>query len=170
MPIIVDAFGGDKAPLEILRGCQQAVEELGVEILLTGKETEIIRCAAANNISLASMQILDAPDIMSMTDNPMDILKAKGNTSLAVGLKALAAGQGSAFVSAGSTGAIVIGATFIVKRIPGIKRAAIASILPTNAGPSMLIDMGANVDCTAEHLNRFAVMGDIYMKKIMDFP
>ncbi len=170
MLIIVDAFGGDHAPLEILRGCEQAIEELGVKILLTGSETEIIRCAAENKISLASMQILDAPDIMRMTDNPTDILKAKGNTSLAVGLKALAAGEGSAFVSAGSTGALVIGATFIVKRIQGIKRAAIASVMPTNAGPTMLIDMGANVDCTAEYLNQFAIMGDIYMKKIMDFP
>lgn len=169
MRIIVDAFGGDHAPLEILRGCEQAVRELGVEILLTGSENEIIRCAAANKISLASMQILQAPDVMRMTDQPMDILKAKNNTSLAVGLKALAAGEGDAFVSAGSTGALVVGATFIVKRIRGVKRAAIASVMPTNAGPTMLVDMGANVDCTAEHLNQFAVMGNIYMQKIMDF-
>ena len=169
MQIIVDAFGGDHAPLEILRGCALAVCELGVEILLTGNEKEIIRCAAENEISLASMQIEAAPDIMLMTDNPMDILKSKNDTSLAVGLKALAEGRGAAFVSAGSTGALVIGATFIAKRIRGIKRAAIGSVMPTNAGPTMLIDMGANVDSTAEHLNQFAVMGDIYMKKIMDF-
>lgn len=170
MRIIVDAFGGDNAPLEILKGCEQAVEELAVEILLTGKETEIIRCAAENKINLASMHISDAPDVMSMTDNPMDILKAKSNTSLAVGLKALAAGEGDAFVSAGSTGALVIGSTFMIKRIQGIKRAAIASVMPTNAGPTMLIDMGANADCTAEHLKQFGIMGNIYMKKIMDFP
>lgn len=169
MQIIVDAFGGDHAPLEILRGCELAVRELGVEILLTGKETEIIHCAAANKISLTSMEILEAPDIMLMTDQPMDILKSKSNTSLAVGLKALDDGKGAAFVSAGSTGALVVGATFIVKRIQGIKRAAIASVMPTNAGPTMLIDMGANVDSTAEHLNQFAIMGNIYMKKIMDF-
>lgn len=170
MKIIVDAFGGDHAPLEILRGCEQAVEELGVEILLTGQKDEIVRCAKANKISLDGMAILQAPDIMLMTDTPTDILKAKGDTSMAVGLKALAAGDGSAFVSAGSTGALVVGSTFIVKRIQGAKRAAIASVMPTNTGPTMLIDMGANVDCTAEYLNQFGVMGNIYMKKIMDFP
>lgn len=170
MRIIVDAFGGDNAPLEILKGCELAVRELGIEILLTGSENEIKKCAAANGISLASMDILEAPDIMQMTDRAADILKSKGNTSMAVGLKALAAGEGSAFVSAGSTGALVMGATFIVKRIKGIKRAAIAAIMPTNSGPVMLIDMGANVDCAAEYLHQFAVMGDIYMKKVMGFP
>ncbi len=169
MKIIVDAFGGDNAPLEILKGSEAAVKELGVGIILTGSESEIKKCAAANGISLASMEIKEAPDIMLMTDHAADILKSKGNTSMAVGLKALAAGEGSAFVSAGSTGALVMGATFIVKRIRGIKRAAIAAIMPTNGGPVMLIDMGANVDCDALYLQQFAVMGDIYMKKVMGF-
>lgn len=169
MRIIVDAFGGDNAPLEILKGCEMAVKELSVKILLTGSETEIKKCAAANSINLASMEIIDAPDIMLMTDHPADILKGKGNTSMAVGLKALAAGEGSAFVSAGSTGALVMGATFIVKRIKGVKRAAIAAIMPANNGPVLLIDMGANVDCSAEYLHQFAVMGDIYMKRVLGF-
>ena len=149
MRIIVDAFGGDNAPLEILKGCAAAVKELGVEILLTGSESKIKKCASENSISLTSMDIKEAPNIMLMTDHAAEILKSKGNTSLAVGLKALAAGEGDAFVSAGSTGALVMGATFIVKRIKGIKRAAIAAIMPTNSGPLMLIDMGANVDCDA---------------------
>jgi phosphate acyltransferase len=169
MRIIVDAFGGDNAPLEVLRGCELAVKELGVRIRLTGSEAEIKKCAAENGISLAAMDILDAPDVMLMTDHAAEILKSKSETSLAVGLKALAAGEGSAFVSAGPTGALVMGATFIVKRIRGIKRAAIAAVMPTNAGPVMLIDMGANVDCTPEYLHQFAVMGDIYMKKVMGY-
>jgi len=169
MRIIVDAFGGDHAPLEILRGCALAVRETGVEILLTGREDEIQKCAADNQIDLTGMQILHAPDIMLMTDHAADILKSRSNTSMAVGLKALAAGQGDAFVSAGSTAALVMGATFIVKRIRGIKRAAIAAVMPANTGPVMLIDMGANADCTAEYLHQFAVMGDIYMQKVMGF-
>lgn len=169
MRIIVDAFGGDNAPLEILRGCELAVCELGAEIVLTGSEQAILACAKENGIDTRGFTIKEAADIFAMTDPPADILKAKANTSMAVGLKALAAGEGDAFVSAGSTGALVVGATFLVKRIRGIRRAAIASVMPTNAGPSMLIDMGANVDCTPEHLHQFALMGDIYMKRVMGF-
>ncbi len=167
MKIIVDAFGGDNAPLEIIRGCREAVDELNVDIMLVGSRAKIEECAKENSISLSSMEIKDAPDIMLMTDHPSDILKKKSETSMAVGLKSLAAGEGDAFVSAGSTGALVIGATFLVKRIKGIKRPAIASVMPSNDGPFMLLDSGANADCTAEYLNQFGLMGSIYMNKIL---
>ena len=167
MRIIVDAFGGDNAPLEIIKGCAEAADELNVKIILVGSKEKIEKCAGENFISLENMEIKDAPDIMIMTDHPREILKEKSNTSMTVGLKSLAEGEGDAFVSAGSTGAAVIGASFIVKRIKGIKRPAIATVLPSNSGPFMMLDSGANADCTAEYLYQFGLMGSIYMNRIM---
>jgi len=165
--IIVDAFGGDNAPLEILKGCALAVEEEAIPILLAGDPDEIRKCAEDNSVSLDGIEILPAPGKLLMTDHAGDILKAKSDSSMAVGLKALAAGEGAAFVSAGSTGALVMGSTFLVKRIPGIRRAAIASVLPTNSGPLLLLDCGANADCTPEFLLQFAFMGGIYTQKVL---
>ncbi|MCL2507833.1 MAG: phosphate acyltransferase PlsX [Oscillospiraceae bacterium] len=167
MRIIVDAFGGDNAPLEILRGCRDAVSEYAVKILLTGDEYKIKKCAKDNGISLASMEIKHTDSVFSMEDEPRSILKENSGTSMALGLQALADGEGKAFVSAGSTGALVVGSSFIVKRIPGVRRAAIASILPSRAGPVMLLDCGASHDCEAEYLRQFALMGSVYMEKVM---
>lgn len=167
MTIIVDAYGGDHAPLEILKGACRARDELGVSILLTGSESGIRACAQENGLSLEGMTILDAPDVISMEENPMEIRRSKSNSSMAVGLRALAEGKGDAFVSAGSTGALVVGATFIVKRIKGVKRAAIASIMPSDTTPFLMLDCGANAECKAEALVQFAVMGDLYMKHVM---
>ena len=169
MKIIVDAFGGDNAPLEILKGSALAVEELGVEILLVGDENKIRDCAKENGISLKNMEILHADKVFEMEYDPKTVMKEHSDTSLAVGMKALTEGKGDAFVSAGSTGAIVMGATFIVKRIRGIKRAAIASIMPSDKTPFMLLDCGANVECKAEHLVQFAKMGSVYMNRIMGY-
>ena len=167
MKIIVDAFGGDNAPLEILKGCRSAADDFKVEIILVGDEEKIYSCANQNGIKLDGMEILDAPDVMLMTDSPSEVLKSKKNSSIAVGLQALADGKGDAFVSAGSTGALVMGATFLVKRIKGVKRPAIGSVLPSNDKPFLLLDCGANADCTAEHLKQFAQMGSIYMEKFV---
>ncbi len=167
MKIIVDAFGGDNAPLEILKGCRSAADDFKVEIILVGDEEKIYSCANQNGIKLDGMEILDAPDVMLMTDSPSEVLKSKKNSSMAVGLQALADGKGDAFVSAGSTGALVMGATFLVKRIKGVKRPAIGSVLPSNDKPFLLLDCGANADCTAEHLKQFAQMGSIYMEKFV---
>ena len=167
MKISVDAFGGDNAPLEILKGCRSAADDFKVEIILVGDEEKIYSCANQNGIKLDGMEILDAPDVMLMTDSPSEVLKSKKNSSMAVGLQALADGKGDAFVSAGSTGALVMGATFLVKRIKGVKRPAIGSVLPSNDKPFLLLDCGANADCTAEHLKQFAQMGSIYMEKFV---
>lgn len=167
MKIIVDAFGGDNAPLEILKGCRSAADDFKVEIILVGDEEKIYSCANQNGIKLDGMEILDAPDVMLMTDSPSEVLKSKKNSSMAVGLQALTDGKGDAFVSAGSTGALVMGATFLVKRIKGVKRPAIGSVLPSNDKPFLLLDCGANADCTAEHLKQFAQMGSIYMEKFV---
>lgn len=167
MRVIVDAFGGDNAPLEILRGAAMAVETLGVEITLTGKEEIIRKVAAENNISLKNMEIIDAPDVMEMEDEPRTILKSKKNSSMAEGLRRLAAGEGDAFVSAGSTGALIMGATFIVKRIKGVSRPALAPLIPSDTAPFLLIDCGANADCRPEMLVQFAQMGHIYMTRVL---
>ncbi|MGN0172359.1 MAG: phosphate acyltransferase PlsX [Acutalibacteraceae bacterium] len=167
MRIIVDAFGGDNAPLEIVKGAAQAVCEYGVDITLTGKEETIRRVAAENGVSLDGMDILDCDDVITMEDHPGSILKEHKNSSMAVGLRALAQGEGDAFVSAGSTGALVMGGTFLVKRIKGVSRAALAALLPSDKGPVMLIDSGANVECRPEMLLRFGQMGSLYMSEVM---
>ncbi len=167
MRIIVDAFGGDNAPLEILKGCARAVQELGVSILLTGSEQEIRRVADENQLSLAGMGIIDAPDVITMEEHAGEIMRSKKDCSMAVGLRQLAAGKGDAFITAGSTGALVVGATLLVKRIKGIKRPALAPCMPNDKGFFMLIDCGANVECKPENLQQFALMGSIYMNRVM---
>lgn len=167
MNIIIDAFGGDHAPLEVLRGSRRAVKELGVSMTLAGNREKIQRCAEENGISLDGISILDAPAVFDIHEEPTSLLKQHTDTSLAVGMQALRDGKGDAFVCAGSTGALLVGATFLVKRIPGIKRAAAAPVLPTEKTPFMLIDGGANTDCRPEMLVQFAIMGSAYMQNVM---
>lgn len=167
MRIIVDAFGGDNAPLEIIKGAALAVKEYGHTVILTGKEDEIRRVAAGNHISLDGMEILDCDDVISMEDSPRSILREHKNCSMAVGLRSLTEGAGDAFVSAGSTGALLVGGTFLVKRIDGVSRPALAAVMPSDRGPFMLVDAGANVDCKPDMLKQFAQMGSIYMTEVM---
>lgn len=167
MKIIVDAFGGDNAPVEILKGCALAVKELGVEIILTGDEQKIKEAAAQNSISLEKMEIVHASQVISIHDEPTALLKAFSDSSMAVGCKLLSEGRGDAFVSAGSTGALVVGATLIVKRIKGIKRVAISTVIPCKDGCYLLTDAGANAECRPEMLTQFGIMGSIYMKKFL---
>ncbi|MCR4794613.1 MULTISPECIES: phosphate acyltransferase PlsX [Ruminococcus] len=165
--VIVDAFGGDNAPLEVIKGCERAVRELGVKITLTGRESEIKACAEKNGISLSGIEIVHTDDVFDIHEEPKEIIKSGKNSSMAVGLGLLAEGKGDAFVSAGSTGALVMGATFIVKRIKGIKRIAPSPVLPGDKGSFLLIDAGANTECRPEMLVQFAVMGSAYMEKVM---
>lgn len=167
MKIIVDAFGGDNAPLEIIKGCAQAVVELGAEIILTGKESVIKETAQSNGISLENIEIVDCDEIITMEDKADSVIKTKKNSSMAVGLSLLNEGRGDAFISAGNSGALCVGATLAVKRIKGIKRPAFAPVLPSENGFFMLLDGGANVDCRPEMLHQFAVMGSVYMEKVM---
>lgn len=163
MKIIVDAFGGDNAPLEILKGAADAVTAYDCDILLTGDEQKLRRVAEENSISLDRMEIVDAPDVITMEDHPKSILREHKDCSMAVALRLLAEGRGDAMVSAGSTGALLMGGTFIVKRIKGVSRPALAPIMPSDQDPFMLIDCGANADCRPEMLVQFAQMGHIYM-------
>lgn len=167
MRIIVDAFGGDNAPLEVVKGSVMAVKKLGVDVVLVGNESDIRGHAAANQLSLEGITIKHTNTVINICDDPVMVIKEKSNSSMAVGLKMLAAGEGDAFVSAGSTAALVVGSTFIVKRLKGIKRAALATLLPTASTPTMLLDVGANADCRPEMLIQFAIMGSCYMNRIM---
>ncbi len=167
MKIIVDAFGGDNAPVEILKGCAEAEKEFGVEIALSGDTEKIKEAAQKENIDISRMELIHADDVFQMETQPTELLKGGRNTSMAVGLQALADDKGDAFVSAGSTGALLVGATFIVKRIKGVKRPVIGGVMPTAEGPFILVDTGANVECTVPMLCQFAHLGDVYMKNIM---
>lgn len=169
MKIIVDAFGGDNAPQEILLGCAQARADLGVDILLTGDKARLVACAKELGLSqdLAKMEILPCGEILTMEDEPTSVIREKTDSSMAVGLRALAQGRGDAFASAGNSGALVVGATTIVKRVRGVKRVAFAPVMPGTNGFFMLIDGGANVDCRPEMLLQFGLMGSAYMKNVM---
>lgn len=168
MKVIVDAFGGDNAPLSNIEGAALAVKEYGSNIILCGDEQKIKQCAKDNNISLENIEILHADDVFDVHDDPNLLLKTKKNTSLAVAFDAVKSGKADAIVSAGSSGAVLMGGTFIVKRIKGIKRPAFATVLPTTNKPYMLLDSGANIDCRPEILHQFAVVGNAYMKNIFD--
>ena len=167
MKIIVDAFGGDNAPLEIIKASRMACDELGYEIILVGDESKIKSVAEKNKISLENMSIEHAPDVIFMEDHPTEIMKSKINSSMAQGLRLLSENKGDAFVSAGNSGALCVGATLIVKRIKGVKRCAFAPVIPKSNGFFMLIDSGANIECRPEMLRQFGIMGSIYMKNIM---
>lgn len=168
MKIIIDAFGGDNAPLEIIKGAVDAKNEYGVDIILTGDEQIIRRVAGENAIDLDGVEIVHAPDVFTNNDQPTSIRsKAKANTSLAAGFRLLKDGAGDAFLSAGNSGAIGAGSMFIVKRIKGIQRVAFAPVIPNMTGRFMLIDSGINTDVRPKVLQQFAVMGSVYMNKVM---
>lgn len=168
MKVIIDMYGGDNAPKAPILGAAMAAKELGVDIVAVGSEAEMRKICEENGIS--GFEFIDAPLVMPVCAEPTKIMKEYKQSSLAVGLKALADGRGDAFVSAGSTGAIVVGATLIVKRIKGIKRAALASVIPGLDRSYMLLDLGANVECRPEMLCQFASMGSIYMNKVEGVP
>lgn len=170
MKIIVDAFGGDNAPLAPIRGAIEARAESGIDIILTGDESVIRQTAADNGLSLDGIEIVHAPDVFTNDDKPSDIRsKAKANTSLAVGFNLLKNGAGDALVSAGNSGAIGAGAMFLIKRIKGIKRVAFAPVMPNLNSWFMLIDSGVNTDLRPRALQQFALMGSIYMDKVMGY-
>ena len=173
MKIIVDAFGGDNAPLEVIKGAIDARNDFGVDITLVGDEQKIRECAKDNGLDIEGLMIRHAPTVIDICEEPTEIVKGRKDCSMAVGMKMLADGgtngvcAGDAFVSAGSTGALVVGASMIVKRIKGIKRPALATVLPTAGAPTMLLDSGANAECRPEMLVQFGIMGSAYMNKIL---
>lgn len=168
MKIIVDAMGGDKGPVEIIKGALDAVNEYDVNVILVGKKNIIENELKKYKYSKEKIEILNAEDEITNEDDPAIAIRRKKDASMVVGAKALADGLGDGFISAGSTGALLASGIFIVKRIDGIDRAAISVLYPTLTGFSLLLDAGANVDCKPEYLYQFALMGSIYMQNVME--
>ena len=167
MKIIIDAMGGDNGPIEIVKGSVDAVNEYGIEVVLVGKENTIKHELEKYEYEKDKIGILNAEEIITNDDDPAVAIRRKKNSSMVVGCKALSDGLGDGFISAGSTGALLASGLFIVKRIDGIDRAALTVLYPTLTGFSLLLDAGANVDCKPEYLNQFALMGSLYMEKVM---
>ncbi|MBE6537363.1 MAG: phosphate acyltransferase PlsX [Ruminococcaceae bacterium] len=166
MKVLVDVMSGDNAPLELIKGAIDAsLEYKEHEIVIIGDENIISDTVVQEELQLGNITIRHAPDVINMEDRALAVVREKRESSMSIGLKMLAAGEGDAFVSAGNTGALITGATLIVKRIMGINRAAIASILPLSK-PVLLMDSGANLNVTSDNILQFAFMGAKYMEKI----
>lgn len=172
MKIIVDAMGGDNAPQSNVKGALDAVRELGAEVVLVGRGDEILAALKAEGVDEppAGVEIKHASEVVEICDNPATAFREKKDSSLTVGLNMLKNGEGDAFVSAGSTGALLSAATLIVKRIRGIRRAAMAPVVPTGGGGAVLIDCGATAECTPEYLLQFAYMGSYYAEHVLGRP
>ena len=172
MKIIVDAMGGDNAPQAPVMGAIQANKEYGVGITLVGRGEDILKVLEENGIRElpAGVEIAHASEVVEICDNPATAFREKKDSSLTVGLNLLKAGEGDAFVSAGSTGALLGAATLLIKRIRGIRRAALAPVVPTGNGGAVLIDAGANVKCPPEYLIQFAYMGSYYAEHVLGRP
>ena len=169
MRILLDAMGGDLAPREIVLGGLAGAKKYGVDLTLVGRGDEILEVLRSEKIETLpeGVEILNADDVVDMHDVATDVLREHKGSSMVMGLKLLADGGGDAFVSAGSTGALLTGATLLVRRIRGIRRGAFGPILPTATGHCLLVDSGANAECTPEFLLQFAVMGSFCAKKTL---
>lgn len=164
MKIIVDAMGGDNAPEAIVKGSVYARDRLGAQLVLVGRREEIEKHLGEDRHDI---EIVDARDVITMEDDPSTATRRKKDASMTVALTMLKNGEGDAMVSAGSTGALLTGATLIVKRVRGVRRAAMAPVLPSRENGIMLIDCGANAECTPEYLLQFAYMGSFYAQRMM---
>ena len=172
MRIIVDAMGGDNAPLAPVQGALQAIKEYGVEVVLVGRGEDILAALKKEGVDELpqGLSITHADQVVEMCDNPATAFKEKKDSSLTVGLNLLKNGEGDAFVSAGSTGALLSAATLLVKRIKGIRRAAMAPVVPTGGGGAVLVDCGATAEGTPEFLLQFAFMGSYYAERALGRP
>lgn len=169
MKIIIDAMGGDFAPEAPVRGALLAREKYGADIILTGRTADILReleKAGCKEVP-QGIEIANAEEVVEICDDPATAFKQKKDSSLTVGLNLLRDGQADGFISAGSTGALLAGATLVVKRIRGLRRAALAPTIPTMTGKAVLIDCGANAECTSEYLLQFAYLGSYYAEKVL---
>ena len=170
MKIILDAMGGDNAPEAAVLGALDAAKDFGAQITLVGRGEAILEVMRKHKISdlPEGVDIANADDVVDMHDDPMDVVRKRKDSSMVVGLKMLSDGMGDAFVSAGSTGALLTGATLIVKRVKGIRRAAMAPSMPTKTGGKVIIcDCGANAECTPEFLQQFAIVASLYCQKTL---
>jgi len=167
MKIAIDAMGGDNAPKAVVEGCIDAANEYEIEIYLVGNEKEIEKYLNGVKPVKGEIHIVHANEVITGDDAPVQAIKQKKDSSMVVGLKMVKDGECHAFLSAGNTGAFLAGSLLKVGRIKGIDRPALAPLLPTEKGVCMLIDAGANMDCKPKNLLQFALMGSIYMEKVV---
>ncbi|MBR3978197.1 MAG: phosphate acyltransferase PlsX [Oscillospiraceae bacterium] len=170
MKIILDAMGGDLAPEAPVMGAVQAAKDFGAQITLVGRGDEILEVLRKHSIENlpAGVEIANAEEVVDMHDDPANVIRKKKNSSMVIGLKMVAEGEGDAFISAGSTGALLSGATLIVKRVKGIRRAAMGPVMPNKAGGrTVILDCGANAECTPEFLLQFGLVGSLYAQKYL---
>ncbi len=170
MRIILDGMGGDNAPLEIVKGAVEASSKIDHQIVIVGREDEINAELAKYNYDESKIQVVHASEVIENEDSPVKAIRRKTDSSMVKGLTMLKDGEGDLFISAGNTGAYMAGSLFILGRIPGIDRPAISSIYPIAGGalPSIIVDAGANSECRPSNLLEFAIMGSLYMEKVMD--
>lgn len=167
MTIILDAMGSDNYPIPEIEGSILAVQQLGVDIILVGK-TEIIAKHLPPNFNSNKIQIIDAPDVLEMTDKPVEASRRKPNNSMAVGLRLLKEGKGQAFVTAGNTGGALFNAISILKRMQGVQRPALTAVFPTRKGRCVVLDIGANADCRPDFFVQFGIIGSIFAEKVLN--
>lgn len=165
--IAVDAMGGDNAPFEIVKGAVEAVNEFGSNIILIGPQETVEKELAKYTFDKSKISVKNATEVISTDESPTNAIRRKKDSSIVVGLNLVKNGEASAFVSAGSTGAVLTGGTFIIGRIKGIERPALGTCLPTVSGFTFLLDSGANVDCKSTYLLQFAKMASVYVEHVM---
>lgn len=168
MKIVIDGFGGDNAPDEVLKGAALAVKELGIKVAVTGDAELMKKRMTELGLSENGIELVPANGVIEVEDNPRSILKEKADSSMGVAFRMVADGKADAVISAGSTAAIVLGGTMICKRIKGVKRAALVPPMPAKGGVRYcVLDGGANIECRPEMLQQFAILGSLFMQKTM---
>src|SRR5512139_1534460 len=170
MRIAVDAMGGDHAPREIVRGAVESARSNGLSMILVGQEERIRAELRAADPAGADIDVVHASEIVEMGEVPVLALRKKRDSSIRVGLRLVADGKASSFVSAGNSGAVMAGGLLILKKIHGVDRPAIAATIPTPHGPVVLVDAGANVESKPAHLLQFGYMGEAYSRMILGIP
>ena len=166
--VVLDAMGGDNAPKEMVKGAVEAVsKEAGLKVILVGREEEITSELSSYNYKKEQIEVVNATVVIETAEPPVNAIRRKKDSSIVVGMKMVKKGEADAFVSAGSSGAILVGGQTIVGRLKGVERPPLAPLIPTEKGVSLLIDCGANVDARPSHLVQFAKMGSIYMEHIV---